>query len=240
MRIYNRVILFQSFLVIFILTVHAQTVNIKNDLQSKTVVLQNKKLKLLLNYDKTANISDLVVNGEQVIHGGEGIYSLIKTKTATYSSLHLLSKPSIRVTGEKVVVNNIVYGDKTVTISERWTLTVKPDDIRFDINRHTSAAIVAEKMASPVMVFNNIHTWEGAYQDYGGLAWFYLFNRKKDTYGVYSHISEFWNSKTGNGLAVSVASTGKEVVMDYSRGINDQLYYSIGTSSIPCCQGLIR
>lgn len=231
MRIYNRVILFQSFLVIFILPVYAQTVNIKNDLQSKTVVLQNKKLKLLLNYDKTANISDLVVNGEQVIHGSEGIYSLIKTKTATYSSLHLLSKPSIQVTGQKVVVDNIVYGDKTATISERWTLTVKPDDIRFDISRHTSAAIVAEKMASPVMVFNNIHTWEGAYQDYGGLAWFYLFNRKKDTYGVYSHISEFWNSKTGNGLAVSVASTGKEVVMNYSRGIDDQLYYSIGISS---------
>ena len=73
-------------------------------------------------------------------------------------------------------------------------------------------------------------TWEGAYQDYGGLAWFYLFNKKLDTYGVHSSSSEFWNSKTGNGLIVSVDAPGRQVAMDYSRTAEDKLAYTIAVA----------
>jgi hypothetical protein len=218
---------------VFILGVNAQSVNISNDPQSKKAVLQNQKLRLVLDYNKTANISALVVNGEEVIQGNAGIYSHIKTIDADYSTVSLSTSPSVHITGNKMVVDNIVYGNEKVRVREIWTLTITPDAIRFDISRNTSKPILAEKMASPEMAFKNIHTWEGAYQDYGGLAWFYLFNKQKDTYGVYSNTSSFWNSKTGNGLQVTVSSPGKQVVMDYSRGLNDQLYYSIGTSPTP-------
>lgn len=231
MNLYNRILFFLFCMAVFVLPVHAQTVRISNDVKSKKVVLQNNQLRMVLDYNKTASISDLTVNGEQVIHGDAGIYSLIKTKTSSYSTLHLLSSPAVHISDKKMTVDNIVYGDGAVIIREIWTFTLDADEIRFNISRNTSKPVLAEKIASPVMVFDNIHTWEGAYQDYGGLAWFYLFNKQKDTYGVYSNSSEFWNSKTGNGLKVSVASPGKQVVMDYSRGTDDKLYYSIGTSS---------
>src|SRR5438093_638290 len=82
-------------------------------------------------------------------------------------------------------------------------------------------ANMAEQGALPVFMFKNMDTWEGAYQDYGGLAWFYLFNKKLDTYGVHSSSSQFWNSKTGNGLTIAVDAPGKQIAMDYSRTAED-------------------
>ena len=73
-------------------------------------------------------------------------------------------------------------------------------------------------------------TWEGAYQDYGGLAWFYLFNKKLDTYGVHSSSSRFFNNKTGNGLTIDVDAPGKQIAMDYSRTADDKMAYTIALS----------
>jgi hypothetical protein len=36
-----------------------------------------------------------------------------------------------------------------------------------------------------------------------------------------------WNSKTGNGLTISVDAPGKQIAMDYSRTVDDKLTYSI-------------
>ena len=62
------------------------------------------------------------------------------------------------------------------------------------------------------------------------VAWFYLFNKKLDTYGVYSNSSDFWNSKTGNGLNITVTAPGKQIAMDYSRTVDDKLAYTIAVS----------
>ena len=98
------------------------------------------------------------------------------------------------------------------------------------MDRTLSNAITVNEAAMPVFMFNNINTWEEAYQDYGGLAWFYLFNKQLDTYGVHSRSSKFWNSKTGNGLSIQVNAPGKEVAMKYSRTADDKLAYSIVVS----------
>lgn len=209
----------------------AQPVKISNDVKTKRVVFGNGKLTLTLDYNKTANVSQLIVNGQQVIQGNAGIYSMIRTKAAVYSTLRLSSDPAIKTSGNTVSLSGIMYGDQDLSISETWTFTVGANDIRFDVDRTTSKAITAEKIGSPVFMVDNINTWEGAYQDYGGLAWFYLFNKKRDTYGVYSSSSEFWNSKTGNGLTVTVSSPGKQIAMDYSRTVNDKLAFTIGVSS---------
>lgn len=209
----------------------AQQEKIWHDPKAKQVVFGNKKITLTLNYNKAANISQLKINGLQVLQEINGIYSAIRTQNNMYSTLHLASDPVIRIFANKVIADNIVYGDKAVAIRETWTFIVSPGNIRFKITRNMSKTIIAEKMGSPVVVFNDMKIWDGAYQDYGGLAWFYLFNKRKDTYGVYSNSSDFWNSKTGNGLTVNVESSGKKVVMDYSRGNDDKLVYTIGTSS---------
>ncbi|MBL0740580.1 trehalase family glycosidase [Chryseolinea lacunae] len=208
----------------------AQSVQIKNNSKEKTVVFGNGKITLTLDYNKKANISLLQINGQQVVQGDAGVYSNIRTKDATYSSLQLLADPTVKTSNTTVSIGNIRYGDKNLTITETWTFTISNDAVKFDIDRVASKTIVAEQVGFPVFMFSSIDTWEGAYQDYGGLAWFYLFNKKRDTYGVHSSSSRFWNSKTGNGLTIATAAPGKHVAMDYSRTMNDRLAYSIAVS----------
>ena len=208
----------------------AQTVKINNDAAGKKIVFGNGKITATLDYNKKVNISLLEVNGQKVIESEAGIYSAIRTSDATYSTLHLSASPSVQVAGHTIRITGIQYGNKHFAINEVWTFNITDSNIRFGIDRELPEAIAAEQVAFPVFMFNNIHTWEGAYQDYGGLAWFYLFNKKSDTYGVHSSSSRFWNSKTGNGLTVSVDAPGKQVAMDYSRTAEDKLAYTIAVS----------
>jgi len=208
----------------------AQAIKISNDAAGKKIVFGNEKIQATLDYNQKVNISLLTINGQKVIESAAGIYSLIRTQTTTYSSLHLSADPAIKITNNAISVAGIIYGDKSLTVNETWTFTVTNTSIKFDMGRTMSKAIIAEQVALPVFIFNDINTWEGAYQDYGGLAWFYLFNKKSDTYGVHSSSSRFWNSKTGNGLTVTVDAPGKQIAMDYSRTAEDKLAYSIGVS----------
>lgn len=205
----------------------AQSINITNDALNKKLHFSNEKMKAVLDYNQQANISSLTINGQQVLNGSAGIYSTIKTKDADYSTLHLLKNPTVKFKQNTITITNIKYGDKDHPINETWRFTVTKSDIKFDIERTLSKSLIAEMAASPVFMFNNINTWEGAYQDYGGLAWFYLFTKKADTYGVHSSSSKFWNSKTNNGLSVSIESPRNEAAMSYSRTANDALAYSI-------------
>ncbi|HVY73620.1 MAG TPA: hypothetical protein VG890_02255 [Puia sp.] len=208
----------------------AQFVKINNNLREKTIVFGNEKMTATLDYNRKANISLLEINGQQVINRNAGIYSKIRTKAAAYSTLQLSSDPTVKVSGNRLRITGIIYGDKDQAIRETWTFTINKNDIRFDIDRTLSKAILAEEVALPAFVFKSMDAWEGAYQDYGGLSWFYLFNQKLDTYGVHSHSSRFWNSKTGNGFLVDVVAPGQQVVMDYSRTKEDKLAYRIGLS----------
>jgi len=208
----------------------SQPARIVHDTQQKTVAFGNDKIKITLDYNKTANISSLTLNDQPVIQGNAGVYSKIRTKAASYSTLHLATDPTVKVSGNIISVVGIRYGDPALSIDETWTFTISSSDIKFGIDRTMSKAIVVEQVGFPVFMFNSMDTWEGAYQDYGGLAWFYLFNKKLDTYGVHSSASDFWNSKTGHGLTVSVTAPGQQIAMDYSRTADDKLAYTLAVS----------
>ncbi len=195
--------------------------------RAQTLTFGNAKLQLTLAYNAKATVSALTVNGEKVIDDPDGIYSLLKTKSATYSTLHLLATPVAAKMGNIVTLKNIVYGDKGLKVSETWRFIIGKDDITFNIDRTISTPVQIEEASLPIFNFKNIRTWEGAYQDYGGLAWFYLFNQRSETYGVHSNSSKFWNSKTNNGLSVTVGAPGQQVAMSYSRTMTDRLAYSI-------------
>jgi hypothetical protein len=232
------------FIVFFILVRAAamgQGMFAKIDAVNKKVSFGNAKMRLVLDYDGRANIAVMTINGQNVIDGDQGVYSALRaraatmagasgTQVATYSSLHLLAKPVLTVTANAVLLTGIVYGDKGCRITEGWKFVLTDKNIRFELDRTLSRALVADEAASPVFLFKSIDTWEGAYQGYGGLAWFYLFNKKLDTYGVHSNSSQFWNSKTGIGLEVVVAAPGAEVAMDYSRTADDRLAYGISVT----------
>ncbi len=209
---------------------NAGNISIKNNSLDKVITFGNSKILITLDYNRKCNISALNVNGQNVISGPAGIFSEIKTVTNTYSTLKLTSVPAIKIGENFVAVSNIIYGNNVKTIIENWKFLISESDIKIDIERNFPKSLLIEEAAFPSFNFNNINTWNGAFLGYGGLAWFYLFNRKLCTYGVHSDCSTFWNSETGNALKVAVSVPGKEVAMKYSRSNDDKLIYSISVS----------
>ena len=205
----------------------AENIIIKNNQIDKVVTFGNSKLMLTLDYNGKCNISELKVNGQSVISGSSGVFSEIRTSTNTFSTLNLLSIPTIKIGNNTVKVSNIKYGNNEETVIETWNFIITESDIKFDIERNFPKALSIEEAAFPSFNFNSINTWNGAFLAYGGLAWFYLFNEKQCTYGVHSNSSIFWNSTTGNALKVAVSSKDNKVAMKYSRSNDDHLIYNI-------------
>jgi hypothetical protein len=208
----------------------AQPVTVNNNIQAKKIIFGNQKMRFTLDYKDKLCISSLILNGQETLDI-KGIYPSIKTQAAVYSTLRLSSDPIITTTTNTIVVDQIAYGDKMFQWKETWKFTLSTAGIKWDIERTNPDAMIAEQLALPVFTFSNMNVWEGAYQEYGGIAWLYLFNKRLDTYGVHSKSSAFWNSKTGNGLSVVVDAPGKEVAMTYSRTADDKLACSIGLSA---------
>jgi hypothetical protein len=209
---------------------HGQLVSIQNDLHLHTVTFGNSKLKLVLNYDHQCRISDMEVNGQKVMDEPTGLYSEIKTTDETFSTLHLTTLPTVTVTRNMVDVSGISYGNKESIIHESWKFLVTDTGIEFTVTRNCPKAFEAESVSFPAIEFKNINTWEGAFQGFGGIAWFYLFNEKLCTYGDHTNEASFWNSKTNNGLNISVEAPGQQVAMKYTRTNDDKLAYSIAVS----------
>lgn len=158
----------------------------------KKVTLENAKLKITLDYMDKCSISELIVNDQPVISGSDGIFSRIKTDDADYSTLKLLTKPTIVIGNNTVEINGIQYGDDNIKILENWQILLRENDIEFTIERNVPIALTVEDAGFPSFQFKNINIWDGAFLGYGGIAWFYLFNQKLCTYGVHSNISVFW------------------------------------------------
>ncbi len=201
------------------------TVSGQTSTAEKRLVFGNAKMRLTLNYNGRACISSLLLNGAEVMDS-TGVFSKIRTINDSFSTVKLNSDPELKQAGNKVTLSHILYGP----VEETWTFTVGAADINFDIERKSSKSFLADQISLPRFQFKNINTWEGAYQDYGGLAWFYLFNKPLDTYGVYSNSSVFWNSQNDLGLQISVTAPGKQVAMDYTRTAEGKLVYNIGVA----------
>lgn len=222
------IVLISAAMLIF--TKESKAANMAIDPKEKSVTFSSHKLTMTLDYAKRACISSLIVNGQKVISNDDGIFTSVKVGMETYSSLHLKSSP-ILIKGENNIrVNGIKYGSANLTITENWIFDIRGASIKWTIERSLPQPAKADETASPVFNFDNINTWEGAYQGYGGLAWFYLFNEKLCTYGVHSRSSSFWNSKTGNGLNITVAAPGKQVAMKYTRTNDDKLAYTVSVA----------
>jgi hypothetical protein len=213
-----------------IASLQAQQTVIKNDIKNKVIAFGNSKINITIDYNQKCNISCVEVNKQKVIEGQSGIFSQFKAFNKIYSSLHMEASPKIEVTGHTVKVNDINYGDNDLKINENWKFTITDNDIVFNIERTFPKSFTADQASFPSFNFKNINTWEGAFLEFGGLAWFYLFTEKQFTYGVHSDYSAFWNSKTGNGLKINASSPGKKIASSFTRDKNDQLVYDVVVS----------
>jgi hypothetical protein len=189
----------------------------------------NGKIQIRLDYNQKCVITDMKVNGEPVLDVA-GIFSSVRTLEGFYSTKQLATSPIIESSKNRIVVSKIKYGEPRAPIEERWIFQTTPGDVTLSIERSVTGTINAEEIAFPAVNFKNIKTWDGAFLDYGGLAWFYLFNEKLCTYGVHSGSSVFWNSTTGNGLSISSKVPGKQVASKFSRTNDDQLVYNVAVS----------
>ena len=193
---------------------------------AKQVTISNPGISLVLNYGTGASISSMSVNGRKVISNADGIYTSVNIGGIIYSSLHLTGTPVLVKNGNIISINGIHYG----IIRENWTFTITNKAVKWTIARTIAKGTTIEEAALPTFNFDSINTWEGAYQGYGGLAWFYLFNEKLNTYGVHTRSSDFWNSKTNDGLNMTVSAPGNNVAMKYTRTNDDKLAYTVGIS----------
>jgi len=220
---------------IFLITLFANfsasgQISISNRTADKVIIFGNSKLQISLDYDLKCVVTNMVVNGESVLSSKSGIYSGIRTSIANYSTQKLVASPQIETTKDRVTLSGISYGEDKALVNETWTFIITDTDIRFDIERTLTNPLLAEEVSFPTVNFKSIHTWDGAFLGYGGLAWFYLFNEKLCTYGVHTGSSVFWNSTTGNGLKVAALAPGKEVATKFSRANDDQLVYTVSVS----------
>ena len=197
---------------------------------AKQITINSAHIAMTLDYGDKACITSLIINGQKVISGPDGIFTSLSLNGITYSSMHLKHTPVLIRDANTIRINGIDYGKDGLDIKENWLFTISDKSIKWTIERSLNKPVKAEESATPVFNFDNINTWEGAYQGYGGLAWFYLFNEKLCTYGVHTRSSDFWNSKTGNGLNITVDAPGQNVAMKYSRTNDDKLAYTISTA----------
>ncbi|MFA7420310.1 MAG: hypothetical protein WCZ90_11560 [Melioribacteraceae bacterium] len=208
----------------------AQNIFIKNNSTDKNVTFGNDKIKITLDYNNKCTISRIEINNEAVVSSTAGVFSQVRTPSAAYSTLNLKSLPTLKAESKKIEVNGIVFGDDNVTIIENWEFIISDSTISFEIERTFPKNIFVEEVSFPSINFKSINTWEGAFLGYGGVAWFYLFNEKLCTYGVHTDYSSFWNSKTGNGLKVTVAAKNQKSAMQFTRSNEDELVLNIGIS----------
>ena len=197
----------------------------------KEVTVSTPQIKMVINLNHQVNIVALTVNDQKVINNEKGIFSSLRINGITYSSLALKNEPSVSKTSNTTKISGINYGDQNININETWVFSTSAKSIKWRIERTLSKTVEVETAQLPVFNFDSINTWEGAYQGYGGLAWFYLFNEPLSTYGVHTRSSAFWNSKTGTGLDIRVDAPGKNVAMSYGRTAADGLAYSITPST---------
>jgi len=142
----------------------AQIAAINNNIAEKKVVFGNGRIKMTLDYNQKANVSSLIINGQQVIQDDAGIYSLIKTQDSTYSTLQLLTQPEVKISANTIIVSAIVYGDKANPINETWTFNIIADSIEFNISRTISKSVTAEKVSLPVFTFKSMDTGRRLYR----------------------------------------------------------------------------
>lgn len=205
-------------------------IRIEDHSNEKKVVFGNNKLQMTLDYNSKCVVTEMKISGQSVLDSQSGIFSEIRTSGSNFSTHNLDVVPEINIAGNKVIISNIHYGNGQAQIYEVWTFCISNDDIKFNIDREVPGTFTAQEVAFPSVNFKNIKTWDGAFLDYGGLAWFYLFNEKPCTYGVHSQSSVFWNSTTGNALKVAASVPGKEIASKFTRSGNDLLEYNVSVS----------
>lgn len=180
------------------------------------ISVSNRNLDLRINYASGCRISQLKIKGINVL-SDSGIYTGFRTKSNTYTSCLCMDSINVKYVDNKLIIENILYGDKSICVEQSWIFEVKNNKILWRIDHRYSNLAELEEVYMPQWNFMNLSTWKGGILNNGGMVWCKYLKKINDTYGVHTGGVTFWNSENGNALRIEPRCDGRHIASKYSQ-----------------------
>lgn len=190
---------------------------------SKLITIADTENNLALTIDCSmgCKITALNVKGKNIL-SPSGIYTGIRTQEDTFGSYATSGDLKINKGQNKISIDNIVYGNNDIKITESWHFELAGNCIKWNISREYGNQYQLEEMAFPQWSFASNSIWKGGILDNGGMVWCkYL--QVNDSYGIHTGGVTFWNPESGNALRISTRSDeNKHIATKYSQNENKE------------------
>jgi alpha-L-rhamnosidase/Glycosyl hydrolase 2 galactose-binding domain-like/Bacterial alpha-L-rhamnosidase 6 hairpin glycosidase domain len=167
-----------------------------------TMADAGSNLVLRLNYDGRCLLESVLVRGREVIVPETGVCSALKVGNQWFTTRSGILAPSVAVAGNKVSVDNILFGGSGVQVKERWEFTVQADRIDWQIERNYLSGGLLDDTYCPGWDFKSMSTWTGGLLDNGGVAWNKYLETPSATYVAHADAVTFWNRDSADCLRV--------------------------------------
>ncbi|GAB3347004.1 hypothetical protein GCM10027566_00610 [Arachidicoccus ginsenosidivorans] len=162
-----------------------------------------------IQYDKGCFVQSMTVKGVRIqsnVLSTRGAFTGIRTDKDTFSSIYATHTPRLQITDSSITIADITLTSKegrtAIATTEDWTFTAGLHKIRWKIDRRYGKSLFVEDMSYPEWTFKDLSLWEGGIISNGGIVWCKYLKNKKDTYGVHTGGTTFWNKQSGIGLSI--------------------------------------
>jgi hypothetical protein len=204
---------------LFLLSVAGQ-VRIEQNSDAHTIRIQDKKGNLVLNvnYNNKCVIDYAEVLGNAVITNKDGVFSSVKSNDKWFTTSSDIPSPKVVNEGEKIIINDIIFGDENNRVREKWIFQTFPDYIDWTIERTYIVNMSLEDTGFPQWSFDKMDTWTGALLGTGGVAWCKFFDETNASLGNHTGKVTFWNQKNKSCLSIDpVELNGLHPAIRFSR-----------------------
>jgi hypothetical protein len=194
--------------------------NIGHNPDTRTIKIQDQKGNLVLNinYNNKCVIDYVSTLGHAVITNNKGVFSAVKTNDNWFSTCSDIPFPKIIMEGEKIIIEDILFGEKDNLINERWIFQTYPDYIDWTIERTYPRNMTLEDTGFPQWSFDNMDTWTGSLIGTGGVAWCKLFDKINASFGNHTGEVTLWNQENKACLRIDpVELNGQQAAIRFSR-----------------------
>ncbi len=179
------------------------------------VTTANNKLSITIDYSNGVLIKQLTLNGQDLL-SPSGIYTSFTLPSGKNFSSMDGKTATIKQSGEKIIIENIAYGNDSLRLIETWIFSKTRNKIRWTIQRRYSNDAKLDDTAFPKWSFANLTTWKGGILDNGGMIWCKYLKGTNDTYGVHTGGVTFWNMNSNDGLRITAQAKLNEIATRYS------------------------
>jgi hypothetical protein len=199
--------------------------NIDHNPKIHAIRIQDKKGNLILNinYDNKCVIDYVEILG-YVAAKNNGAFSAVKTNDKWFNTSADIPVPEIIMEGDRIIIDDIIFGEKDNQIKERWIFQSCSDYIDWTIERTYTENMSLEDTGIPQWSFSSMDTWTGALLGTGGVAWYKLFDKINASYGNHCGELTLWNQEKKVCLRIDpVEFKGQHIATRFSRQPDNML-----------------